>query len=155
MSSGQEWAAEVLNTAEGIIEITEPRTLGCVPDVCDVAYGASAIQRGRSPQWRELAKAWLQSHPVCEVCGTSEFLVVHHVKPFHLFPECECDLSNLMTLCETPSHSCHFVFGHLWMWTLWNEHIHEDAKWIAARRQFAMERRQKHLQRAGLMEVTP
>jgi predicted HNH restriction endonuclease len=46
-------------------------------------------------------------------------LEVHHVKPFHLFPQLELDPANLMTLCEDGGN-CHFMVGHLKDWRRYN-----------------------------------
>ena len=41
-----------------------------------------------------------------------DLLNVHHVKPFHLFPDLELDAGNLITLCERGAFSCHWIVGH-------------------------------------------
>lgn len=62
----------------------------------------------RSPQWASVRRQFVESHPVCEACGSAETLNVHHVQPFHLHPELELEPSNLITLCR--EH--HFRIGH-------------------------------------------
>ena len=47
-------------------------------------------------------------HDVCAVCLTRDDLNVHHVVPFHVKPELECDPDNFITLCR--EH--HFRVGH-------------------------------------------
>src|SRR5690606_31407553 len=41
----------------------------------------------RSPGWPALRAAWIERNPTCRCCGRRENLNVHHVRPFHLFPE--------------------------------------------------------------------
>jgi len=62
----------------------------------------------RSSRWTEVRNNFVKKHPVCEACGTSAALNVHHVEPFHVRPELELDESNLITLCR--EH--HFRIGH-------------------------------------------
>jgi hypothetical protein len=74
----------------------------------------------RSGKWPAVAKAHLANHPACEACGATKLLNVHHKLPFHEHPELELDWTNLITLCESPSHNCHLIFGHLLSWKSWN-----------------------------------
>lgn len=87
----------------------------------------------RSSKWRGVRDTFLKKNPACAACGGSKMLNVHHKKPFHLFPALELVESNLITLCELPSHSCHFAIGHNFDWTAWNPHVEEDAKLMALR----------------------
>ena len=64
----------------------------------------------RSPKWPHVEKLHLKLEPVCAACGSSKKLNVHHKKPFHLFPELELDLNNLITLCM--DKECHVKIGH-------------------------------------------
>lgn len=90
------------------------------------AFGAR-----RSPRWPAVRDAHLAVHPTCVACGTREQLTVHHVQPFHLFPQLELDLDNLLTLCESPTHNCHLWFGHLLNWSSWNVDVETDARiWL-------------------------
>jgi hypothetical protein len=68
----------------------------------------------RSSQWNSVRKAHLAKNPVCAICGTTKSLQVHHIKPFHKYPELELDPNNLITLCTSryPGYSCHFEVGH-------------------------------------------
>jgi hypothetical protein len=86
-----------------------------------------ALAAPRSPHWPSVRREHLDRDPVCNVCSGTEHLNVHHVRPFHLFPELELEQSNLITLCERPPHNCHFLFGHLWSWAAWNPRVREDA----------------------------
>jgi 5-methylcytosine-specific restriction protein A len=55
----------------------------------------------RSPHWDAVRKTHLKNNAVCAACGATTSLQVHHIRPFHLFPELELDPTNLITLCET------------------------------------------------------
>jgi hypothetical protein len=65
----------------------------------------------RSSQWRKVEKDFLEKNPCCAVCGLKEKLNVHHIKPFHLYPELELDVNNLITLCMGKKE-CHLLIGH-------------------------------------------
>ena len=81
-----------------------------IPSTATV-YG---VERPRSDKWPEVRKAHLKEEPVCQWCGGSEKLQVHHIAPFHLHPELELDDINLITLCEEgPGRDCHLTHGHL------------------------------------------
>ena len=64
----------------------------------DVRVGKPAVKR--SPRWDNVRNQHLKNNPACVACGRTERLQVHHIRPFHLFPELELDPSNLITLCE-------------------------------------------------------
>jgi len=83
----------------------------------------------RSPEWPEVARAHLKIQPACMACGyEGEGLQVHHIKPFHLFPELELDPNNLITLCEIKGRDHHLLIGHLDNWESYNLNVHTDAK---------------------------
>ena len=82
----------------------------------------------RSGKWPTRAKAHLSNHPECEACGAKKLVVVHHKLPFHAYPELELEWTNFITLCESASHNCHLIFGHLLNWRSWNEDVELDAK---------------------------
>lgn len=84
----------------------------------------------RSPGWEKFAESWIKNHPFCAICGAKKYLEVHHIKPFHLFPALEFDEDNLVTLCMTPYHYCHFVFGHHWNWSNYNKEIWQTIAFI-------------------------
>lgn len=77
----------------------------------------------RSPLWKKIRKEFLKENPVCRACGTSEDLEVHHIIPYHISPEKELDMENLITLC---GKRCHFVFGHFCDWRSWNQDVLND-----------------------------
>ena len=93
-----------------------------------IGAGHPVYSRARSPHWSTIRAAFLRKFPTCAACGTAEFLTVHHKKPYHLFPDLELIESNLITLCESPAHNDHFIFGHLLSWTSWNERVVTDAE---------------------------
>jgi len=89
----------------------------------------------RNPKWKKLRDAHLKKEYWCKYCGNLSNLEVHHVKPFHLYPQLELDPSNLITLCEsftcskgTLSNQCHLIQGHLGKWININPNIRKIAK---------------------------
>ena len=78
----------------------------------------------RSDEWPKVEKAFKRMNPECYVCGKSKNVIVHHIKPFWLFPSLELNQTNLMTLC--PDH--HLLIGHLMDWKSYNEHAKLNAK---------------------------
>ncbi|HNX23820.1 MAG TPA: HNH endonuclease signature motif containing protein [Spirochaetota bacterium] len=68
----------------------------------------------RSPEWENVRYAYIKDHPVCALCGTAKDLQIHHIKPFHLYPELELEPENLITLCVSKywGFSCHLIAGH-------------------------------------------
>lgn len=78
----------------------------------------------RSNEWPALRRKWLKDHPTCEVCGTEDDCVPHHVEPVHLCPSKELDESNLMTLCAPH----HLLVGHLMCFRSINPDARCDAK---------------------------
>ena len=64
----------------------------------------------RSSQWSHVEKTYKANNPTCACCGSTKRLQVHHCKPFHLHPELELDMNNLITLCM--DLDCHLLVGH-------------------------------------------
>ena len=89
----------------------------------DAAVGST---HQRSPKWPGVEKLHLKFHPVCEACGSDKKLNVHHKKPFHLFPQFELDMNNLITLCM--DKQCHIKIGHGDNFKDYNPDVEEDAK---------------------------
>lgn len=81
----------------------------------------------RSPVWHHARAIHLHNHPACAACGGTENVEVHHIHPYHLFPEKELDQSNLITLCEHPGRNCHYCFGHAYNWHGYVPTVAEDA----------------------------
>lgn len=63
---------------------------------------------GRSSAWPIVRAAHVAQFPTCAACGSTETLNVHHIEPFHIYPELELEPSNLITLCRRH----HFEIGH-------------------------------------------
>jgi hypothetical protein len=86
----------------------------------------------RSAKWPTVRKRHLKTHPGCEICGATALRSVHHIQPFHLFPELELDPTNLITLCEGSTVNCHYLFGHFMDWKNYNPDVAADAKRFSA-----------------------
>jgi hypothetical protein len=85
----------------------------------------STAAESRSPEWPRIRADHLRTEPECAACGKREFLNVHHIYPFHLFPDRELDQSNLITLCR--DH--HFSLGHAGVsWSAYNPDVRIDAQ---------------------------
>ena len=81
----------------------------------------------RSGKWPAVRAHHLVKEPCCAWCGGTVKLQVHHIRPFHLYPQLELDDSNLITLCEDPKHNCHLLIGHLGNFrTGWNADARAD-----------------------------
>lgn len=96
--------------------------LGLAP--ADVALGGPKPTEARSPHWPAVRRMHLAQQPECQVCGTREHVEAHHVQPFHLRPDLELSLDNLLTLC--PTH--HLWWGHLGNWKSFNALVRRDAE---------------------------
>lgn len=70
-----------------------------------------SAKAARSPEWRSVEKGKVEAQKVCEICGSSVRLQVHHVEPFYVKPDMELDPSNLVVLCMD-TNECHFKVGH-------------------------------------------
>jgi len=92
------------------------------PVLLTIVATALAVE-GRSGKWSSVRDAYVAAHPTCEACGAKRLPTVHHVLPFHLWPEHELDPANLITLCPT----CHLLFGHLGDYKASNPCVREDA----------------------------
>lgn len=93
-----------------------------------------AVQHTRSYRWHAFCQDRIDEHPYCAACGTKvrKLLRGHHKVPFHIDPTLELVKENVMILCESPSHNCHLVFGHLLDWSSYNVNAEQDAAaWLA------------------------
>lgn len=79
----------------------------------------------RSPKWSSIKKNFLKENPCCAACGNCKKIEVHHIEPVHINPDKELDVSNLITLCDSP---CHLLFGHLFSYKSWNPNVVDDCK---------------------------
>lgn len=66
----------------------------------------------RSSKWEKARKAHLKKFPFCQATGLGKKLEVHHILPFHEFPELELDPDNHITLTEWTTLNVHLWFGH-------------------------------------------
>ena len=84
----------------------------------------------RSSKWPKIRREHLREHPSCCLCGGMRKVEVHHIKPFHLHPELELSLDNLISLCENKKDgvNCHLFFGHLGSFKSINENVTKDVK---------------------------
>lgn len=88
----------------------------------------------RSPLWAGVRKKHLKKEAVCQYCGGTENLEVHHIIPFHVDRSLELDERNLITLCEAEGKKCHFIHGHCGDWKKINLMIRLDCAEAQARR---------------------
>lgn len=95
----------------------------------DAAQGKHPLGTARSGHWPTVRAAHLKLHPSCRLCGGTDKLEVHHIKPFHLHPDLELNPANLVTLCESGKGgiNCHLACGHLGNFKSFNVAAVEDA----------------------------
>lgn len=86
-------------------------------------------QQSRHKDWWKHREGHLLQYPKCACCGDDNNVAVHHIKPFHLFPELELEPANLITLCEGGPINCHFIVGH--GGKNWRTYIPEDKLQLA------------------------
>jgi hypothetical protein len=95
----------------------------------DLVQGKAPLAAKRSPHWHSVRKHHLEKHAECVVCGDTNKLEVHHIQPFHLYPELELEPSNLLTMCESKSYGiiCHLLVGHNGSYNRINPNVVLDA----------------------------
>jgi len=97
-----------------------------------VDHGASIARRHgreRSPDWPRVEQEHLLREPACVCCGyRGQGLQVHHIRPFHLYPNLELDPHNLITLCEVRGRDHHLLLGHLDDWESYNLNVRNDVR---------------------------
>ena len=83
----------------------------------------------RSTQWPAVRRAYLKTHGRCAVCDGTKKLDVHHIAPFHIYPELELEAANFITLCENNKDgvNCHLFVGHLGNFKSYNSDARADA----------------------------
>jgi hypothetical protein len=89
----------------------------------------------RSSQWPRARAEHLKEHPACAKCGDISHSVVHHKRPYHLYPHLELDQKNLITLCDRNGCNAHWVDAHFMDWTSFNPDVDRDCHYYAARRE--------------------
>ena len=82
----------------------------------------------RSSRWEAVRGTHLETNSQCAACDGVISPQVHHIKPFHIYPELELDKDNLITLCENKETKCHLKIGHLGSWRKENPDVIKDAK---------------------------
>ncbi len=83
---------------------------------------AVALSAERSSRWPAVREAYVAEHSTCAACGNTP-VEVHHVRPFHLWPDSELDPKNLISLCKR----CHLLIGHLGDFRASNPLVRDDA----------------------------
>ncbi len=83
----------------------------------------------RSRRWSKVREEFLEQNPTCAVTGSKENLEVHHILPFHKFPNLELDKRNLITLSrKTMGCNIHLLFGHFGNYQNYNPSVYDDAE---------------------------
>lgn len=94
----------------------------------DAAQGKAPLSAKRSSHWPAARAGYLRLYPSCAVCGGTEKVEVHHIRPFHLHPELELDPGNFISLCEARAFvNCHLFVGHLGNFKSFNTGVRELA----------------------------
>ena len=99
-----------------------------ITTIC-ICFITSLIFSGeRSSDWSKVRKQHLKIEPVCQICGTAKSLQVHHIQPFHYFPNLELEQSNLITVCTSRywGFNCHFDVAHAGNFRYYNPWLKED-----------------------------
>ncbi len=108
--------------------------MSIIKRVADAVEGKAPLSAKRSGRWPAVRANFLKVNPKCAVCGRSDSIEVHHVRPFHMHPELELDPSNLISLCESKwfgGLNCHLLVGHLGSFKSWNVTVKDDATFLA------------------------
>ena len=84
----------------------------------------------RSKLWPRTRKVYILKNKECFVCNGTKKLEVHHIKPYHIYPELELVDTNFITLCENDKGgiNCHLAFGHLGSYKSYNVNVRKDAQ---------------------------
>ena len=80
-------------------------------------------------EWERFEREYWERHPgekYCHVCGEKKHVELHHICPRHICPDRIFSEDNLIPLCR----ACHFRWGHLNDWELWNPDIRDDAEFL-------------------------
>ena len=89
-------------------------------------FDAGAWGAVRGPLWSKTKREYAKIHPkVCPFCKTTKKIELHHIFPYHLFPQYENSFWNLVWACR----DCHFKFCHHLDWSAFNPNVLEDIKW--------------------------
>lgn len=110
---------------ENNIKLTDNWLIAFFKTIWNLFFGNRTFGASRSSQWRIVRAEYINNNPKCEICGKKGLLrsnEVHHIKPFHLFPDLELNPINFITLCRT----CHLSWGHLFSFKSYNENVRID-----------------------------
>lgn len=83
------------------------------------------IRRGW--KWWLFRRRHLKSEPVCQWCGGSDRLEVHHIIPVHLGGPMY-EPANAITLCYAKGIACHLRHGHFGDWHRANPAIRQQCQ---------------------------
>ena len=97
------------------VDYAPTTTMRMVATTADAGY----VTALHDAQWRRTRNHFIRIQDDCQMCGADKQLQVHHVRPWHLYPELRYEHSNLITLCQP----CHFRFGHGRNWQAYNPDI--------------------------------
>ena len=97
----------------------------------------------RSGSWESLSTSFLLNKK-CAICGSTDNLQAHHKKPFHVYPELELEVKNLVPLCGKKSRNCHFIFGHLMNWVTYNHDLDNTIEYFQLLRKTAKMRADRY-----------
>ena len=86
--------------------------------------------QSRHSKWAKFKQELINKHPFCSTCGTKKYLTVHHIYPVGWPDGKELELveENCIVICESFSHNCHFIFGHLLYWLSRNPDVVKDCE---------------------------
>lgn len=91
--------------------------------ICDL-FAGKPLGGLRDPLWGQTKKEYEKLHPkVCAVCGTTKGIELHHIAVFHLHPELENSLDNLIWLCRLH----HLWVGHYGSFFSWNPDVKKES----------------------------
>ena len=93
----------------------------------DLSHG-----KKRSSGWPTVRRHFEVANPTCAACGGTERIQVHHKKPFHLRPELELDMNNMISLCMGIKCHAHILIGHGDDYKKFNPNVESDAAEILA-----------------------
>jgi hypothetical protein len=94
----------------------------------DKIQGKAPKGMRRAKGWRKMRRVFIKKHPRCSVCYSKKKVEVHHKIPFHIAPELELMLGNLISLCENKKYgiNCHLLIGHLGNYRRINMNVETD-----------------------------
>lgn len=101
--------------------------MSIIREAIDICTGKAPEGARRSREWAKVRKAHLELYPACACCGGTKKVEVHHIIPFHVAPELELNVTNLISLCE--KKQCHLAMGHLYNYKSYNKEVLQDLEY--------------------------